>query len=50
LLWVLLLVVILIILSLAFGGFQKGTKTGGLGPFTPLCATCTYAPANGAVS
>jgi hypothetical protein len=37
---VLLLVVILIILSLAFGGFQKGTKTGGLGPVAPSCAAC----------
>ena len=29
---VLLLVVLLIILSVMFGGFQKGTKSGGLGP------------------
>ena len=29
---VLLLVVVLIILSVMFGGFQKGTKSGGLGP------------------
>ena len=28
---VLLLIVVLIILSLMFGGFQKGTKSGGLG-------------------
>jgi hypothetical protein len=27
-----LLIVILIILSLMFGGFQKGTKSSGLGP------------------
>jgi len=45
LLWIVLLIVILIILSLMFGGFQKGTKSSGLGPLTPLCATCTYAPA-----
>jgi len=25
-------IVVLIILSLMFGGFQKGTKSGGLGP------------------
>jgi hypothetical protein len=31
LLWILLLIVILIVLSLMFGGFRKGTKTGGLG-------------------
>jgi hypothetical protein len=28
---VLLVIVVLIILSLMFGGFQKGTKSGGLG-------------------
>jgi hypothetical protein len=27
--------VVLIILSLMFGGFQKGTKSGGLGPLGP---------------
>jgi hypothetical protein len=43
---VLLLIVVLIILSLMFGGFQKGTKSGGLGPMTSLCATCTSAPMN----
>ena len=32
---VLLVIVVLIILSLMFGGFQKGTKSGGLGPFGP---------------
>ena len=32
---VLLLVVVLIILSVMFGGFQKGTKSGGLGPVGP---------------
>ena len=36
---VLLLIVVLITLSLMFGGFQKGTKSGGLGPMTPLCTT-----------
>jgi hypothetical protein len=38
---VLLVIVVLIILSLMFGGFQKGTKSGSL---RPLCATCTSAP------
>jgi len=23
-----------------FGGFQKGTKSGGLGPLGPLCTAC----------
>jgi hypothetical protein len=42
---VLLLIVVLIILSLMFGGFQKGTKSGGLGPMTLLCTACTSEPA-----
>ena len=37
---VLLLIVALIILSLMFGGFQKGTKSGGLAPLRPLCTAC----------
>ncbi|HEX3193923.1 MAG TPA: hypothetical protein VHS30_29485 [Streptosporangiaceae bacterium] len=37
---VLLLIVVLIILSLMFGGFQKGTKSGGLGPLGPFCTAC----------
>ncbi len=41
---VLLVIVVLIILSLMFGGFQKGTKSGSLGPQRPLCTTCTSAP------
>jgi hypothetical protein len=41
---VLLLIVVLIILSLMFGGFQKGTKSGGLGPMTSLCTACTSEP------
>ena len=32
LLWIVLLVVILIVLSVLFGGFQKGTKAGPRGP------------------
>jgi hypothetical protein len=31
LLWLLLLIALLIVLSVLFGGFQRGTKTGGLG-------------------
>ena len=37
---VLLVIVVLIILSLMFGGFQKGTKSGSLGPSAPLCTAC----------
>ncbi len=40
LLWIVLLIALLIVLSVLFGGFQKGTKSGGFGP---LCATCTSA-------
>jgi hypothetical protein len=40
LLWIVLLIVILIVLSVLFGGFQKGTKESGLG----------RAPAAGVVS
>jgi hypothetical protein len=39
-LWVLILVVVLIVLSLMFGGFVKGTKANGLGRF---CTSCTSA-------
>jgi len=36
---VLLLIVALIILSLMFGGFQEGTKSSGLAPLCPACAS-----------
>jgi hypothetical protein len=29
--WILALVLVLLVLSLLFGGFRKGTKTGGAG-------------------
>jgi hypothetical protein len=32
LLWIVLLVVLLIVLSVLFGGFQKGSRVNGLGP------------------
>jgi hypothetical protein len=32
LMWILIIVVVLIILSIMFGGFQKGTKATGLPP------------------
>jgi hypothetical protein len=41
LLWIVLLIAILIVLSVLFGGFQKGTKSNGLGY---LCPSCTSAP------
>jgi hypothetical protein len=45
----LLVVVVLIVLSLMFGGFQKGTKSGSLGPPAPACAACTVAPLQSAL-
>jgi hypothetical protein len=36
LLWILGLIVVLVILSLIFGGFQKGTKAGGAGLPAPV--------------
>ena len=38
LLWLLALVVVLLALSLMFGGFQKGTKAGGAGAPAPVSA------------
>jgi hypothetical protein len=37
--FVLLLIVILIVLAVAFGGFQKGTKSGSLAPPFPSVTT-----------
>jgi hypothetical protein len=31
LLWILLIILVLILLSVLFGGFQKGTKVNGMG-------------------
>ena len=36
LLWIIALIVVLIVLSLLFGGFRKGTRTGGTGPPPPV--------------
>ena len=36
LLWIAGLIVVLIVLSLLFGGFQMGTKAGGAGVLAPL--------------
>ncbi|MBV9450105.1 MAG: hypothetical protein JO345_29875 [Streptosporangiaceae bacterium] len=46
LLWLLVLIVVLIILSQLFGGFQKGTKVGGLGS-APATVTAPRQPAVG---
>jgi hypothetical protein len=32
LMWILILVVVLVVLALMFGGFQKGAKVNGFGP------------------
>jgi hypothetical protein len=48
LLWILLLIVILIVLSLMFGGFRKGTKAGGLGDLrTSSTVVATLVPTSG---
>jgi hypothetical protein len=39
LLWILLIIVALIVLSVLFGGFQKGTKAAGLGGLPRTAAT-----------
>jgi hypothetical protein len=36
LLWILGLIIVLVILSLLFGGFQKGTKVNGTGAPVPF--------------
>ena len=38
LIWLIALVVVLIVLSLLFGGFTRGTKVSGLGPLAPPAA------------
>jgi hypothetical protein len=42
LLWLLGLVVVLLVLSLLFGGFQKGTKAGGAGAPAPVSVTAKH--------
>jgi hypothetical protein len=32
LIWILVVIVVLVVLALMFGGFQKGTKSGSLAP------------------
>ena len=44
LLWIVLLIVILIVLSVLFGGFQKGTKANGLDRLCTSPASCLTTP------
>jgi hypothetical protein len=41
--WILILIGVIIVLSLLFGGFQKGTKTGALGGLQGLSGEITHA-------
>jgi cytochrome c-type biogenesis protein CcmH/NrfF len=43
LLWAVLLIVLLILLALLFGGFQKGTKANGQGPVRAPAAVVSAA-------
>jgi hypothetical protein len=44
LLWLIALAVTLVVLSLLFGGFTKGTKVSGAGPLAPLAAAQHASP------
>jgi ABC-type transporter Mla maintaining outer membrane lipid asymmetry permease subunit MlaE len=44
LIWLIALIVILIVVSLLFGGFTKGTKVSGAGPPAPLAAARHASP------
>ena len=44
LLWIVAIIIVLVILSLLFGGFQKGTKVGGAGTPVPLRVSAVGAP------
>jgi hypothetical protein len=39
LLWIVALIIVLVVVSLLFGGFQKGTKVGGDGAPVPFSVT-----------
>jgi ABC-type lipoprotein release transport system permease subunit len=43
LLWLLVLVIVLIVISVLFGGFQKGAKVGGAGAPAPVPAAAAPA-------
>jgi hypothetical protein len=44
LLWILGLIIVVIILSLMFGGFQKGTKVNGMGLPVPFSVSAVGCP------
>jgi hypothetical protein len=44
LLWIVLVVVLLIVLSVMFGGFQKGTQVKGQGPGPGMSYSMAAAP------
>ena len=44
LIWLIAVIVILIVLSLLFGGFTKGTKVSGAVPLVPLAAAQHASP------
>jgi len=37
--WIVALLALLVIMSVLFGGFQVGTKAGGMGPVTSVSVT-----------
>jgi hypothetical protein len=39
--WLILIILILVVVALLFGGFQKGTKSGSL---SLLCTSCSVTP------
>lgn len=34
--WLLVIVLVILLLGLIFGGYRKGTRVGGLAPVTPI--------------
>jgi len=46
LLWVIAVILVLIVLSLLFGGFQMGTKSGSLGIVRPAVVLAGSNPAS----
>jgi hypothetical protein len=42
--WVVLVIMIIVVIALLFGGFQKGTKSGSLGRSLTPATNCAIAP------